>query len=63
MVKGMTSVDSNHSAVEVGAANSLGGVKQGLPEGFLLCDTNFPHLPCCKYFWLVFFFFFYQTVQ
>lgn len=46
--------DSNHSAVDGREANSLGEEKQGLPEGVLLCDTNFPHLPCYKYFWLDF---------
>lgn len=55
MVKGMTSVDSNHSAVDVGEANSLEGVKQSLPQGFLLCDTNFSHLPCYMYLCLDFF--------
>lgn len=47
--------DGNHSAVDGREANSLGEEKQGLPEGVLLCDTNFPHLPCYKYFWLDFF--------
>lgn len=46
--------DSNPSAVDAGEANSLERVKQGFPAGFLSCDTNFPHLPCYKYFWLDF---------